>query len=343
MCKLEQKNVWIYEEDYPSMLSGIEMSNPLDIIYKFYKTYSLPQAKLYLWENVKHNLTDLSPHSKELRPKYHRFLIEIERLVDAAWIVYMTHSRKKPIGANRFSKDYLISIQNNDFISFLRTSELSNPNAAIRDFFEYDSLCSWKKCFIEKIRKAIVDPSYDLFFSCNTLTEFVRFSKLSKLLEGLFLLLDQYGFHLDHSEHNVGQNWFIGVPSEVSNEKNEHFKSDDLHINLQHFANICYAHRFHHDWNGYNTYRVFESYENVLEVTHTVIHLLNKPSSKNKGKNIQKIGRQFKSWSPGRITRFVSKLLLTSRTFEWSYKEYISPQKEIDELTQLIYLAHEIY
>lgn len=342
MYSLEQKNVWIYEEDYPSTLSGIEMSNPLDIIYMFYRTWSLPQAKLYLWQAVKYNLTDISTPSKELRPKYHRFLIEIERLVDAAWIVYMTHS-KKAIGTNRFSKDYLKSIQNDDFISFLSTTELSNPNAAIRDFFEFDSLCDWKKCFLEKIRKAIVNPSYDLFFSCNTLTEFVRFSKLSKLLEGLFLLLDQYGYHLDHSEHNVGKNWFTGVLPEVIIEKIEHFKSDDLHVNLQHFANICYAHRFHHEWNGYNTYRVFESYENVLEVTHTVIHLLNKPSSKNKRENIQKIRRLFNNWSPGRITRFVSKLLLTSRTFEWGYKEYISPQKEIDELTRLIYLAHEIY
>lgn len=343
MINLQQKNVWFYNDDYPSTLTSAEMNDPLAMISQFFQTYSLPQAKRYLGQAIKYTLTDISTPANELRPTFYRFIIEIERIVDSAWVLQKSLPTKKTFGPDQFSKDYLTRIQNEDFISFLNGSEISNPSKAIHDFFNYASLCSWKKSCLEDMRKTIVDSSYGLYFDSHSLADFVGFSKLSKLLEGLFLLLDRFGYYLDHKTHREHNNWCTGQSEDFINWLGEYVKKNATHVSLQHFANICYAHRFHHDWNGYNTYKIFESYENVLQVTHAAIHVINRNEVSNSTADTKKNMDRFKTWSPGRITRFVSNLLITSRTFERSYKRYIPPQKEIDLLTQLIYLAHKIH
>ena len=342
MEHFQHKNIWFYDDDYPSTLSEVEIIDPLGVICNFFNQYTLTHAKRYLWHSIKYNLVDITAPTKELRPQYHRFLIDTERLVDAAWLLRTSSPNEKLNGPDQFSKDYLKGIRDQDLISLLSQAQISFPLKAVNEFFKYDSLCRWKTCFLERLRKTIVSPSYDLFFDPHSLEEFIKFSKLTKLLEGLFLLLNKYGYDLEHSKHFAHENWCSGKPADLTNWLSEYVKQNDYCISLQHFANICHAHRFHHDWNGYNTYKIFNSYETVLKVTHAVLEVLSNPPSGNLTPAIQKAAKPFKNWSLGRVTSFVSELLLTSRTFSKGYKRYVPPQKEIELVTRLIYLAHEI-
>lgn len=340
---IQHKNIWFYEDDYPSTLSEAEMNDPLEVIFNFFNQYSLTHAKRYLWQSIKYNLMDINVPTKELRPKYHRFLIEAARLVDAAWLIRKSVPKEEVFGPHQFSKDYLKRIRDQDLISFLSYSELLRPQKVLSEFFNYDPLCVWKKSFLERLRKTIVSPSYDLFFDPHSLEEFIKFHKLTKLMEGLVPFLGRYGYNLEPSKHFNHEHWYSEKPADLSNWLRTYVTQNNYCVSLQHFANICYAHRFHHEWNGYNTYTIFNSYEVVLKVTHAVLEALSESPPGKLTPAIQKAAKPFKNWSAGRVTRLVSELLLTSRTFETAYKRYVPPQKEIELVTRLIYLAHKKY
>lgn len=154
MEHFQHKNIWFYDDDYPSTLSEVEMNDPLGVICNFFNQYTLTQAKRYLWHSIRYNLTDITAPTKELRPKYHRFLLDTERLMDAAWLLRMSALKEKVIRPDQFSTDYLKSVRNQDLISFLGQAEVSRPQKVLNEFFNYDCLCRWKTCFLESLRKS---------------------------------------------------------------------------------------------------------------------------------------------------------------------------------------------
>lgn len=342
MKQLATQNICIYHEDYPSTLDKNELLDPYRVIDGFFRTYSLLQAKQYLWEAMKFNLVDINTPTVEMRPLYYRFLLNLEKVVDAAWMLKEYNHFQSVNGSDVLSKEVLKRWRDDDLLSFLTPYESANPKKVITDFFSYQSLCRWKISYLDNLRKTILEPMYFLLFGNDTLEEFVKFTKFSKLLEGLFLMRVPKEYVSNCATPLAAKKWNDCPHIHTNGWLKEYATQNESFTSVQHFANICYAHRFHHEWNNYNVHKIFESYEIVLKITHSIIQILSKYPVNELPNDVQKIVKKHKIWPAGRITRFVSGLLLTSRTFSKGYQPYTPPQNEMDYITRLIYLAYEI-
>lgn len=342
MKQTQLNNIIISHEDYPSSLNKNELLDPFSVIEDFFGTYSLFHAKQYLWESIKYNLVDINTVTVEMRPVYYKFLLNLERVIDASWLLNQYNSIQELTIVHPLSKKMLKTWRDDNFISFLNPYECTNLTRVVTNFFSYQPLCEWKTIYLESLRKTILEPKYFMFLDCNTLKAFLDFNKFSKLLESLFLLQAQYSKKsnshsaltikkLNYDHQMVIKEWLI-----------DYMNQNKVLDNLQHFVNICHAQRFIHVWKDYNVYKIFESYEIIEKITLSTTTFLNTESISTLPISIQQKVKKTKTWTPGRSTRFLRGLLLNSRTFSKRYKAYVSPRKEIDYITYLIIMAHEI-
>src|SRR5690606_2075272 len=128
----------------------------------------------------------------------------------------------------------------------------------------------------------------------------VKFSKVSKLLEGLFLIRVQNGYTINCLTEFDIEGWNDNNNVDSNMWLKDYTSQNDSFTSVQHSANICYAHRFHHEWNNYNIHKIFENYETILKLTHATIDVLDTYPVSSLPKHGQKIVRQCKSWSTGR-------------------------------------------
>lgn len=339
MNQLSQRTVWINEEDHPSALTPQELAAPIEVLQRFFETYTLPQAKQYLWSVTKYQLIDIDRPTKEMRPIYFQFINSLDKIIDVAWLLDNNYYPKTTYGPKSHSKAQLKTWRNDDFISFLTPYQCNHPAQAINLFFNYDSLCFWKKCRTDEFKKIILDPRYNFFFDSQTLKEFEIFTKLAMLIEALFVYL---GHHITQPKVDTKTdetNWLF-EPSENPTAWLTNLVNEEEQVNIhQRLANLCYTHRYSHDWNCYNTFILLNDYQTILRLIYTYrLQLFNDTESAS-STTLRKLKNQLKNWPIGRITRFLTGLILGSPTFREGYVSYKAPQQEIVLMTQLIHSA----
>lgn len=264
-------------------------------------------------------------------------MFDLERLADACWMLNQYYLVTAEKNQKELPKEYLDIIHDENIICFLNLSESLNPIGGIRSFFRNTTLRRWKNNYLLKLRKSITNPDEDLFFDYSDLDSLAYYIELIKALESLFLLLLRNGQLPDYKEHLVQKNTSIPSKSELRKK----IKSQDISVYLRDYENMIYGHRFHNEWTRYNTLNIFESYENHLKFMRNALQLLSYYPTKNPNTHIDKVARQYKSWTFQKTTAYFNNLLITSPAIR-RIPSFWPEQQEIDKFIQFIFLAYRL-
>lgn len=332
---LSAMNVWITKQDYPSTLTETEILDPFSVFHNFFSHYSLPEAKKYLWTITKRTASDEPSASADFRFILYRFVSKLQNLIDAAWLL----SNNRQLWANgqsdRKSEIYLQELMDLGVISFLTQPELKNHKLVLHRFFNTYALSRWKGHCISHLKQVILDPQYYRVYPSLTLTSFQWFSSIAALLEVLFLIKKE-----NESRYEGVQDPQVDKSARIDEDPVVWLKRYIAHNGHyaipQSLAFIVYINRYHQEWNSALIANLYNAYECLLKLSHAAAQLL---QDKQETSTAQPTKNEIKLWPIGKYIRFFTDLILTSRTFNNTYRKYVAPQKGIDHVLKLIQLV----
>lgn len=194
---METKAIRLWEQDYPTSLSGGQWKDPLTVFDQFFSCYTVQEAQLWLSGALPLVFTHQIVLSPGQRYRYLCLVNRLEQLVDAAYVLTIYPDR----AGDRNAPGDIRSFIGLNFLSFLSEQEALKPLRTMRIVFSIAGPKNWKPGLLHDLRCALFDPSFYMTGNSGELREFDDYLGLNKLLEAAFLLSHDHRLPEESSLH----------------------------------------------------------------------------------------------------------------------------------------------